>query len=155
MSHYLFCKKKKSKLKKCCAKKDDLCCADVLESFKDENGDFKDTLRSDVDALLSLYEAAHLGKCDEDLLSRAVVFTTDCLSSLAKGGQLSDPVLEKKVQHALTSPTQRRMKRLEARLYISIYEKDEESNQDILELAKLDFHMLQLMHRDEVKSISL
>ena len=58
--------------------------ADVLESFKDENGDLKDALRSDVDALLSLYEAAHLGKCDEDLLSRAVVFTTDCLSSLAK-----------------------------------------------------------------------
>nr|ASU91354.1 (-)-germacrene D synthase [Indosasa hispida] len=127
---------------------------DVSESFKDENGDFKDALRSDVDALLSLYEAAHLGKCDEDLLSRAVVFTTDCLSSLANGGQLPEPILEK-VQHALTSPTQRRMKRLEAKLYISIYEKDEESNQDILELAKLDFHILQMMHRDEVKSISL
>lgn len=121
----------------------------------DENADFKDTLRSDADTLLSLYEAAHLGKRDEDLLSRAIIFTADCLSSLVKGGQLPKLILER-IQHSLAMPTQRRMKRLEAKLYISIYENDVGSrNQDILELAKLDFHILQQMHRDEVKNISL
>uniref|UniRef100_A0A0D3FRW0 Terpene synthase N-terminal domain-containing protein n=1 Tax=Oryza barthii TaxID=65489 RepID=A0A0D3FRW0_9ORYZ len=118
------------------------------------NGDFKETLRHDVDALLSLYEAAHLGKCDEDLLKSAVVFTTSCLSAMAENDQLPQPLLEK-VEHALTSPTQRRMKRLEAKLYISIYENDEDSNHDILELAKLDFHILQQMHRDEARRFSL
>ncbi|XP_048547663.1 vetispiradiene synthase 3-like isoform X2 [Triticum urartu] len=100
----------------------DITCDEVLRSFKAENGEhFKDDVRSDVSTLLSLYEAAHLGR----------------------------------VRHALATPSQRRMKRLEAKLYISIYEKDDERDQDILELAKLDFHILQLMHRDEVKSISL
>uniref|UniRef100_A0A0D9ZGD2 Terpene synthase N-terminal domain-containing protein n=2 Tax=Oryza glumipatula TaxID=40148 RepID=A0A0D9ZGD2_9ORYZ len=128
--------------------------SDVFGCFLDKNGDFKETLRYDVDALLSLYEAAHLGKCDEELLKNAVVFTTGCLSAMADTGQLPQPLLEK-VEHALTSPTQRRMKRLEAKLYISIYENDEDSNQDILELAKLDFHILQQMHRDEARRFSL
>ncbi|KAL6841276.1 hypothetical protein ACP4OV_028794 [Aristida adscensionis] len=129
--------------------------SEIFKNFLDENGDFKDTLlRSNVDALLSLYEAAHLAQCGEEFLSGAIVFTKDCLSSLAKGSQLQEPVLEK-VQHALASPTHRRIKRLEARLYISIYEADEARNEDILELAKLDFHIMQQMHRAEVKEISL
>ncbi|XP_015691829.2 (-)-germacrene D synthase-like isoform X2 [Oryza brachyantha] len=127
---------------------------DIFESFVDSNGDFKETLRRDVDALLNLYEAAHLGYCEEDLLKSAVVFTTGCLTAMAGTGQLPRHTVEK-VDHALTSPTMRRMKRLEAKLYISIYENDEDSNHDILELAKLDFHILQQMHRDEARSFSL
>ncbi|BAF12330.1 Os03g0428200 [Oryza sativa Japonica Group] len=47
-----------------------------------------------------------------------------------------------------------RMKRLEARLYIPLYEEDkEECNEMILELAKLDFYLLQRLHREEVKEI--
>ncbi|EES09506.1 hypothetical protein BDA96_05G080200 [Sorghum bicolor] len=128
--------------------------SEIFNNFMDENGDFKDALRSNVDGLLSLYEAAHLGKSDEDLLRKAIIFTKDCLSSLVNGGQLPKPVLQE-VLHALDLPTQRRIKRLEAKLYISIYENGDESNQDIVELAKLNFHMLQQMHRDEVRTISL
>ncbi|KAM3412718.1 hypothetical protein ACQJBY_004082 [Aegilops geniculata] len=133
----------------------DITCEEVLKSFKDEKGEhFKDVVRSDVSTLLSLYEAAHLGKRGEDFLTDAIRFTTSCLTFLSEGNQLPHHVLER-VRHALATPSQRRMKRLEAKLYISIYEKDAEGDQDILELAKLDFHILQLMHRDEVKSISL
>ncbi|XP_040247668.1 (-)-germacrene D synthase-like isoform X2 [Aegilops tauschii subsp. strangulata] len=133
----------------------DITCEEVLKSFKDENGEhFKDAVQSDVSTLLSLYEAAHLGKREEDSLTAAIRFTSSCLSSISKANQLPHHVLER-VRHALATPSQRRMKRLEAKLYISIYEKDDEGDQDILELAKLDFHILQLMHRDEVKSISL
>lgn len=120
----------------------------------DDNGDFKDTLRSNVDALLSLYEAAHISKCNEDVLNRAIVFTVDRLSYLANGGNLPRHI-QNKVLHALAAPTYRRIKRLQAKLYISIYDDDNEMDHDILELAKLDFHILQQMHRDEVRSISL
>lgn len=120
----------------------------------DENGDFKSTLQSDVDALVNFYEAAHLGKCDEKILSNAIVFTTDRLSSIVMDRQLPNHIREG-VEHALSAPTQRRMKRLEARLYIPIYENNEEKDKDILELAKLDFCILQKMHREEVQTISL
>ncbi|KAF8765303.1 hypothetical protein HU200_008676 [Digitaria exilis] len=128
---------------------------EIFKDFMDENGDFKDTLRSNVDALLSLYEAAHLRKRDEDILKRAIVFTTNSLSSLANGGDHLPKPIRDEVLHALASPTHRRIKRLEAKSFISIYEDDKESNEDILELAKLDFHILLQMHRDEVKSLSL
>ncbi|KAL6637198.1 hypothetical protein ACP70R_024770 [Stipagrostis hirtigluma subsp. patula] len=134
---------------------------EVFKNFMDENGSFNwDTLRSNADAhaLLSLYEAAQLGKRDESSLRGAMVFTTECLSSLANSGLLPEPVLER-VRHSLASPTHRRMKRLEAKLYISIYENSDgdsrDDRDDVLELAKLDFHILQQMHRDEVKSFSL
>ncbi|KAF7081871.1 hypothetical protein CFC21_085777 [Triticum aestivum] len=128
---------------------------EVLKSFKDEKGEhFKDDVQSDIGTLLSLYEAAHLAKCGEESLTDSIRFTTSCLSSLSGGNQLPDHLINR-VRHALATPSQRRMKRLEAKLYISIYEKDDEGDQDILELAKLDFHILQLMHRDEIKSISL
>ncbi|TVU20493.1 hypothetical protein EJB05_36702, partial [Eragrostis curvula] len=128
---------------------------EVFKNFMSEDGNLNtDTQQSNVDALLSLYEAAHFGKCNEDFLTSAINFTKDRLSSLAKCGQLLKPVLMK-VQHALAAPTHRRIKRLEAKLYISVYEDDEGSDQDLVELAKLDFHILQQMHRDEVKSISL
>ncbi|CAN6333469.1 unnamed protein product [Urochloa humidicola] len=52
-------------------------------------------------------------------------------------------------------PAHRGMKRLAAKLYIPIYEKDDECNQVILEFAKLDFHVVLLMHREEVKHLSL
>ncbi|KAJ1256686.1 hypothetical protein BS78_K335600 [Paspalum vaginatum] len=111
---------------------------EVFNNFVDENGVFKETIGSNVDALLSLYEAAQLGKCDEGVMKSAHVFTVDRLSSLANGCHLPKPILDK-VLHALAFPTHRRTKRLQAKFYISIYEDDKESNQDILELAKLDF----------------
>ncbi|GJN06848.1 hypothetical protein PR202_ga24617 [Eleusine coracana subsp. coracana] len=119
----------------------------------DENGKFS-TMESDVDGLLNLYEAAHLGKCDEEFLNNAIIFTKDRLSTIVKDPQLPKPILVR-IEHMLSSPTQRRMKRLEARLYMSIYENDEDNDQDILELAKLDFDTLQQMHRHEVEKISL
>ena len=67
-----------------------------------------------------------------------------------------EPRLAKRVAHALETPFHRRMSRLEAKFYIPIYEEDIETrNDDVLELAKLDFDVLQLLHREEVKNISM
>ena len=47
------------------------------------------------------------------------------------------------------------MKRLDAKLYIPIYEKEDACQDEILELAKLDFHALLLIRREELKHITL
>ncbi|XVF77878.1 hypothetical protein PTKIN_Ptkin14bG0082700 [Pterospermum kingtungense] len=47
--------------------------------FKDENGNFKASLISDVSGLLELYEAAHLLVHGEDILEEALAFTTSHL----------------------------------------------------------------------------
>uniref|UniRef100_A0A0E0D2D9 Terpene synthase N-terminal domain-containing protein n=1 Tax=Oryza meridionalis TaxID=40149 RepID=A0A0E0D2D9_9ORYZ len=89
---------------------------DAFKEFTDKQGNLNGTLCSDTRALLALYEAAHLGTPNEEILREA--------------------------------------ERLEARLYIPLYEEDkEECNEMILELAKLDFYLLQRLHREEIKEV--
>ncbi|KAM0936973.1 putative alpha-humulene synthase [Dioscorea sansibarensis] len=127
--------------------------SDVFNRFKDDDGNFKKELRNDLKGLLSLYEAAYLGMPEEHALDEAIEFTRNNLQSMPKN---IEPWLAKQVAHALETPLRRRMSRLEARLYIPIYEEDiEEKNDVVLELAKLDFHLLQLLHREEATKISI
>ncbi|KAL6637435.1 hypothetical protein ACP70R_025007 [Stipagrostis hirtigluma subsp. patula] len=123
----------------------------VFESFVDNQGNLKAPLCCDARALLALYEAAHLGTPNEEFLTGAQKHTRNMLTS--KVDNLEKPLADK-VWHSLQTPSFRRMKRLEARLYIPLYEQDkEECNELVLELAKLDFYLLQRIHREEVKEI--
>ncbi|URE21983.1 hypothetical protein MUK42_37297 [Musa troglodytarum] len=46
------------------------------------------------------------------------------------------------------------MRRLLARDYISIYQEDATRDDAILELAKLDFNLLQSLHHEELENIT-
>uniref|UniRef100_A0A6I9RJN4 Alpha-humulene synthase-like n=1 Tax=Elaeis guineensis var. tenera TaxID=51953 RepID=A0A6I9RJN4_ELAGV len=124
----------------------------VFIKFKEVEGSFKATLKNNVKGLLSLYEATYLGTLEDDILDEALNFAKVHLKSIES--QLIPP-LATQVLYALEMPLHRRMRRLEAKNYISIYQEDEAQIKVVLELAKLDFHMLQSIHREEVKSISM
>ncbi|URE21988.1 hypothetical protein MUK42_37297, partial [Musa troglodytarum] len=124
---------------------------DVFNKFKDEKGNFMCTLGSDVKGLLSLYNAAHLGTHREIILDEAISFTKNNLvSALAN----LKPPLTTQVSFALETPLCRRMRRLLARDYISIYQEDATRDDAILELAKLDFNLLQSLHHEELENIT-
>ncbi|KAH9803244.1 alpha-terpineol synthase [Citrus sinensis] len=55
--------------------------ADVFNSFKDSNGNFKSFLKRDIRGMLSLYEAAHLRVHGENILNEALTFTVTHLES--------------------------------------------------------------------------
>nr|DAD38062.1 TPA_asm: hypothetical protein HUJ06_008703 [Nelumbo nucifera] len=101
--------------------------------------------------MLSLYEAAHLGIRGEEILDEALSFTTAHLKSVATNS--SSPLVEQ-VIHALEQSLHRGMTKLEARHYISFYEKDPSRNEVLLKLAKLDFNRLQSLHLEELGEIS-
>lgn len=124
---------------------------DIFNKFKDEQGNFKSSLKDDARGLLSLYNAAYLGIRGENILDEAITFTKCQLTSLLS--DLEQP-LSTKVSLALESPFYRSMKRHFARNYMSIYEKDEARNDAILELATLDFNLLQSLHWKELKKVS-
>ncbi|KAM0897968.1 hypothetical protein ACQ4PT_022203 [Festuca glaucescens] len=126
---------------------------DLFDDFLNEMGELADKVHHNVDALLSLYEAAFLAKPGEKLLELGGEFARASLSNLLKAGNLSEDILMK-VHYALAMPSYRRMKRLDAKLYIPIYEKENAREEEILELAKLDFHALLVMHREEAKYIT-
>ncbi|KAF5182011.1 Isoprene synthase protein [Thalictrum thalictroides] len=79
----------------------------------------------------------------EDILDEAKTFARVHLKN-ANGNV--DSILAKLVNHALDLPLNLGIVRLEARWYIDLYEKTKNANPIVLELAKLDYNMVQAAH---------
>nr|WHO15131.1 valencene synthase [Alpinia oxyphylla] len=126
--------------------------ADTFNKFKDENGSFISILNGDAKGLLSLYNASYLATHGETILDEANNYTKSQLVSLLS--ELEQP-LATQVSLFLEAPLCRRMKSILARKYIPIYEKEAMRSDDILELAKLDFNLLQSLHQEELKKASI
>ncbi|XP_031256310.1 valencene synthase-like [Pistacia vera] len=125
--------------------------SDVFKKYVDDNGEFKATLANDARALLCLFESSNLRKEGEDILEQLQRFSTRQLKSMLP--HLNSSFAEE-VNRTLELPLHKRMPRLEARQYISIYEGDAARNDLLLEIAKLDFNSLQKLHRTELCDLS-
>ncbi|KAI3459621.1 hypothetical protein Pfo_016284 [Paulownia fortunei] len=125
--------------------------SDIFSKFKDDDGKFQEALKSDAKGLLSLYEAAHLRIHGEDILEDGLAFATANLKSMAPN--LGSP-LRKQVVHSLVQPLHLGNPRIEARTFISIYEEDDQKNETLLRFAKLDYNLLQMLHKEELHEVS-
>ncbi|XWS51960.1 hypothetical protein CRYUN_Cryun11dG0026500 [Craigia yunnanensis] len=123
---------------------------EAFNKFKDEEGNFKSSLTSDVRGLLELYEASYLWVHGEDILNEAISFATTHLTIAVA---TLDYPLSVKVAQALKQSIRRGLPRVEARKYISIYQDDQSQIKALLEFAKIDFNLLQLLHRKELSEI--
>ncbi|MBA0739442.1 hypothetical protein Gogos_012715 [Gossypium gossypioides] len=123
---------------------------EVFSGFMDEMGNFKSSLREDCKGLLNLYEASHLCMEGEGILDIARDFAAKQLQQYLKQKKV-DEYVRMLVEHALELPLHWRVSRLEARWFIDVYEKREERNPMLLELAKLDFNIVQAVHQDDLR----
>lgn len=126
---------------------------DIFNKFKDSNGKFKETLTGDPMGLLSLYEATHVRTHGEDILDEAFAFTTSQLESMLATSNLT-PFVANQVAHALKQSLHKGIPRVEARYYISVYEDDPLKNELLLKFSKIDFNLLQLLHKEELCHLS-
>lgn len=124
---------------------------DVFNKFKDKQGNFNENLSTDVEGMLSLYEASHMMVHEDDILEEALNFTSTHLESIASQ---SSPSLAAQIEYTLKQALHKNIPRLEARHYISIYEKDPTCDEVLLTFAKLDFNLLQSLHQKEFGNIS-
>ncbi|THG20526.1 hypothetical protein TEA_027983 [Camellia sinensis var. sinensis] len=93
----------------------------------------------------------------ENILDDAQKFTSKHLRHHLGGlGNINiiNPSLAQQVIHALELPLHRRMLRLEAREYIEAYARRVDANHVLLELAMLDFNMVQSIHLRELQDMS-
>ncbi|KAL0399290.1 UNVERIFIED_CONTAM: Beta-caryophyllene synthase [Sesamum radiatum] len=120
---------------------------DVFNKFIDGEGNFKESLTKDVEGMLELYEAAHFGVDGEDVLDRALHFSSSHLQSLAPNMTGSRSAL---VNEALKFPIRKNLTRLGARKFIAVYQEDESHNEILLNFAKLDFNIVQKIHQKEL-----
>ncbi|KAH1091898.1 hypothetical protein J1N35_019155 [Gossypium stocksii] len=122
---------------------------EVFSGFMDEMGNFKSSLCEDCKGLLNLYEASYLSMEDESILETARHFAAKQLQQYLKQKKL-DEYVRMLVEHALELPLHWRVSRLEARWFIDVYEKREKRNPILLELAKLDFNIVQAVYQDDL-----
>ncbi|KAI3454012.1 hypothetical protein Pfo_010675 [Paulownia fortunei] len=125
----------------------------IFDKFTDNNDKFKENLRGDIEGLLSLYEAAYLRYHEETILDEALIFATAHLESIGEQ-DLRSSVMGRQVKHALEQSLQRGIPRIEARNFIGLYEEDESKDESLLRLAKLDFNLLQMLHKKELYEVS-
>ncbi|XP_029129103.1 probable terpene synthase 2 isoform X3 [Cajanus cajan] len=124
----------------------------VFYKFKDQTGNFNETLANDIQGMMSLYEASQLRIHGEEILEEAYKFThVQLTKSLTT--QLS-PFLAAQVNHILGQSLHKGIPRLEARHYMSFYEEDPSHDENLLTFAKLDFNMLQKLHRKELSDVT-
>ncbi|GMI77052.1 terpene synthase 21 [Hibiscus trionum] len=122
----------------------------TFNKLKDEEGNFKASLMSDVRGLLELYEASYMRIHGDDILDEAISFAT---AQLTLALPTLDHPLSEQVDHALKQTIRRGLPRVEARNFISIYQDMESHNKALLQFAKIDFNLLQLLHRKELSEI--
>ncbi|KAK8479548.1 hypothetical protein V6N11_016757 [Hibiscus sabdariffa] len=123
----------------------------TLNKFKDEEGDFKESLISDVKGMLQLYEAAHFQVHGEIILEEALSFTNFHLK-LAE--TKVDYPLSSQIAGALNRPLRKSLPRLVARSFISIYQGYGTHHPNLLKFAKLDFKIVQHLHMKEINELS-
>ncbi|XP_075673462.1 putative terpene synthase 9 [Castanea sativa] len=124
--------------------------SDVFDRFRSRDGRFIDSLSKDVEGLLSLYEASHLRMHGENILEEARDFSIKNLNLLM---EKLDSNSAKKVKQSLEIPLFWRMPRVEARNFIDVYQKDNTKNLTLLELAKLDYNLVQSEYQQEIKEL--
>ncbi|KAI3760837.1 hypothetical protein L1987_51236 [Smallanthus sonchifolius] len=127
--------------------------SDIFNKYKDKDGAFKDSFKTDVHWLLELYEAAYLRVPGEGILDEALDFTKTCLGDIANDPVSRNSNLSTEIHEALKQPLHKRLPRLEAVRYIPFYEKQPSRNESLLKLAKLGFNVLQSLHKKELSQI--
>ncbi|THG20517.1 hypothetical protein TEA_027974 [Camellia sinensis var. sinensis] len=104
--------------------------------------------------IISSPYTSYLGFEGENILDDAKSFIGIHLRHHLGKINIIDPSLAEQVSHALELPLHRRMLRLEAREYIEAYARRVDANHVLLELAVLDFNMVQSTHLSELQDMS-
>ncbi|KAL6856832.1 hypothetical protein ACP4OV_018214 [Aristida adscensionis] len=126
--------------------------SDVFAKFRDENGNISS---DDVNCMMALYDAAHLRTHGEEILDSIIAFNKNRLQSLIATRDDLGPELAEEVRFTLETTRFRRVERVEARRFISVYEKKATRDETLLEFAKLDYNILQLLYCQELKELTI
>ncbi|XP_020590460.1 terpene synthase 10-like [Phalaenopsis equestris] len=103
--------------------------------------------------MLSLYEASYHSIEGEEELDEAGKIAMEHLICLDRS--LLCPQLVEEIDHALEIPLHWRMLRIHTRWFIDAYGRRENFNPTLLELAKLDFNIVQSIYKTELQEMSM
>nr|QYM90046.1 terpene synthase [Phalaenopsis bellina] len=125
---------------------------DLITNIKRDGQSFNRNHQRDVEGLLSLYEASYLAIEGEEELYESGKLAMEHLRYIER--HLISPQLAERIHYALEIPLHWRMPRLHTRWFIDSYGRRENANPPLLELAKLDFNMVQSIYKAELQEMS-
>ncbi|KAM7525187.1 hypothetical protein LguiA_015089 [Lonicera macranthoides] len=120
--------------------------------FMNDKGELKKSMYLNVNGMIELFEASHLALEDENILDDAKSFTTSGLQSLRLS--VNDDKLIKRMDQALEVPLHWRVEWYNVKRHINLHEKEDKTHPILLELAKLNFNMVQATHQRDLREIS-
>ncbi|XP_057787955.1 cineole synthase 1, chloroplastic-like [Salvia miltiorrhiza] len=124
---------------------------EVFECFKNEEGEFKASLRDDTRGLLQLYEASFLSTEGENTLDIAREFATKILQEKLVNDEIDDNNLLIWIRHSLEIPIHWSIERVNTSVWIDAYKGRADMNPIVLELAILDSNIAQALYQEELK----
>ncbi|GLJ31920.1 hypothetical protein SUGI_0642450 [Cryptomeria japonica] len=132
----------------------------VLENFKEKDGQFLSSYthsKQEIRSILNLFCASLIAFPEEKVMDEAKVFASIYLKQAMP--KIDDANLVQEIKLNLEYGWHTNMPRLEARNYIDIYGTNTSwmtcmNNKKILDLAKLDFNMVQSMQQRELQVLS-
>ncbi|EEF48749.1 1,8-cineole synthase, chloroplast precursor, putative [Ricinus communis] len=127
--------------------------SDVFSELKNREGKFKQELAADIKGLMELYEASQLSIQEENILDEAGAFSAHFLNCWTP--HLCDHQT-RIVSNTLKHPFHRTLARSTIKNFLHFYnfQGENEYIQTFTELAKLDFNMIQSIHRQEINQVS-
>ncbi|KAI7754606.1 hypothetical protein M8C21_018195, partial [Ambrosia artemisiifolia] len=123
-----------------------------IKDVIDENGNVKEHFYKDVIGMLSLYEVSYHSVEDESILDDARISTEKYLNDVIEN--VTDETMLSLIRHALNFPLHSTLPRVETMWFLQLYERRSDMNPEVLELAKLDFNMVQAVYQEDLKYAS-
>ncbi|KAF7111347.1 hypothetical protein CFC21_111371 [Triticum aestivum] len=124
---------------------------DMLSAFRDENGDFKAANPKDIDGFVALHEASYLAFPGEAMLDEARAFAVKKLEQLMPSMFIS-------MERQIDLPLQWRVPRLQAIWSLQQHgyndEKHLSMDPSVLQLAVVDFNLVQAVHGAELVEVT-
>ncbi|XP_020554155.1 germacrene-D synthase-like [Sesamum indicum] len=124
---------------------------DIFNKFIDGEGNFKASLIKNLEVMLELFEAAQFRIVGEEILEKALEFSSSNLESSLSNMNSS---LSTQVKEALKIPILKSSNRVGAKKFISIYQQNVSHSEILLNFAKLDFNIIQKTHQKELNDIT-
>ncbi|KAK6283644.1 hypothetical protein POUND7_002596 [Theobroma cacao] len=117
----------------------------------DYEGKFSKSKSTEIKGLLELFEASYLAFEGESILDDAKTFATETLRNIYS---TLDGNLAKEVAHALELSTHWRVQWFDVKWRITMYENNKNTDETLLELAKLNFNTVQATLQKDLSDIS-
>ena len=126
--------------------------ADIFRRFQVDVRNLEASHLGDIKEMIYLYEASFYLAEGETILEEISDFTTKRLQDYVS--ECEEGYFSLLASHALEHPTNWRMRREEARWFIDAYETNPNRIPILLELAKLDFNIVQAQYHEDLKYLS-